>query len=987
MAERDVEVPRAGPSDSITQLVERPIAARVREDVDRAAGAALIGCAAAAAGEIVATVAAAPARPELGTLARLLLLDLSLFALLFLVLVPLLSLAGIAIRLGLWAASGARARSWRGLVPAALRHEGPRPLAAWMWAAVAGGALFVAASTRLTLLLTGSFREQTLAALLLAGLHIVLAGLSLALAWVIAQLLGRLARRLHRPLGRMSPVGHPATAAATLFLLALPAAVITLRLLPQLAPLVPWRHLLSLGLLLLGAHAASHLVARRGGVLPRVRRRRLATAGVLLLAGAVLVPLTLARIGADPATKSLAVSSSPPLRSLIDGVRVATDFDRDGQGVLLGENDCAPFDAGVHRLARDIPDNGVDENCDGRDFQLGRLPTYRSGQRMPVPDGYTGPWNVLLITVDTVRYDHTTMGGYPERTGRDTTPRMAELARRSVSFTFANAPSAGTMASIPAILTSRFFHSGIALDEKVPRGKPPRLLPQNLLLSELFDKAGYRTGAILTHEYFNDWGMEQGFDTYDNELGKKHDPYSVTSARLTDRALAWIGGSAEDRWFLWLHYLDPHGRYVAHPGEVSYGSSEEDLYDGELAFTDKHIGRLLDELARLPGAERTIVVLTSDHGDGFNEHGFINHGFALYRELLHVPLIVYVPNIEPREVPGPVSPIDIFPTLVDLCRLPAPPELAIEGESLVPQLFYRQDARKRIVFAETNAPRPLRAAVSDRYKLVHDIVQNVYELYDLRADPWEKKNLWPGKDPSGFATMKGYLDDWLERVYYARDPGANQVMHKLDGVLLDEPPQPAFRVDGAAYDEGRIEVLGWELARGTGRGPGGGKGPLPPGDKAEIAVYFRAADRPSADYQVQVIVRPTAAEGAARTAAARSPVRTPAGGLLPTTRWRPGEVVRDTARLRIPATWGGAGGGTAEVGLRLTGKDRRAAAPRGPAMAGEPDTLLLGTIQIAPAQKPVPGPAPGKATPPAPGLAPRKPTPPATGPGKPAASR
>src|SRR5690606_10086386 len=266
---------------------------------------------------------------------------------------------------------------------------------------------------------------------------------------------------------------------------------------------------------------------------------------------------------------------------------------------------------------------------------------------------------------------------------------LAELAARSVSFSFANAPSAGTMASVPAILTSRFFHSGIALDEKVPRGSPPRLRPQNLLIAELFDKAGYETGAITTHEYFNDWGMEQGFDTYDNELGKKRDPYGVTSDRLTDRALAWIGPRSDKRWFLWLHYLDPHGRYVAHPGEVSFGTSEEDLYDGELAFTDKHIGRLLDELGRLPGAERTVIVLTSDHGDGFNEHGFINHGFALYRELLHVPLIVFVPNVEPRVVPGPVSPLDIMPTLIDLCGLEPPPGASFEGESLVPQLFYR----------------------------------------------------------------------------------------------------------------------------------------------------------------------------------------------------------------------------------------------------------------------------------------------------------
>ncbi len=394
------------------------------------------------------------------------------------------------------------------------------------------------------------------------------------------------------------------------------------------------------------------MFARRGALLPQAARPRLAVLGGILFGAALIMPVTLVVVGAEPATKSLAVSASPPLRTVIDVLRRATDFDRDGYGTLLGENDCAPFEKAVHPLARDVPDNGVDENCDGRDFELGRVPSYRKGVHMPVPEGFRQKWNVLLVTIDTVRYDHTTMGGYGRRTGRETTPRLAELARRSVSFTFANAPSAGTMASVPAILTSKFFHSGIALDEKnIKRGFPPKLKDQNLLVSEMFKAAGYRTGAILTHEWFGEWGLEQGWDSYDN-LVPKSDPYGVTSDRLTDAALNWIGQRAGDQWFLWLHYIDPHGRYVAHPGETSYGSSEEDLYDGELAFTDKHLGRLLDEMARLPGADRTIIALTSDHGDGFNEHGFINHGQALYRELLHVPLIVFVPNLTPREVAG-----------------------------------------------------------------------------------------------------------------------------------------------------------------------------------------------------------------------------------------------------------------------------------------------------------------------------------------------
>lgn len=623
---------------------------------------------------------------------------------------------------------------------------------------------------------------------------------------------------------------------------------------PPLQPHVPWRHLLAA--VAFGAGAVSS--ARWASRAPRVSLSALGLGLALGFGG----------LGAEPSTKSLAVSHSPPLASLIALVRKAHDVDGDGYGTLLGENDCAPFDSRVHPLARELPDNGVDENCDGRDLRLESLMAESAGRRLPVPEGFRGDYNVLLLTLDSVRYDHTSLGGHAARRGRDTTPNLARLAARSASFAFANAPSAGTMASVPSILTSKFFHSGIALDEKVTPGMPPRLEPENVLLAELMKRKGYATGAILGHVYFADFGLQQGFDSYDNELGRAHDPHAVTSDRLTDKAIAWIGERGERKWFLWVHYLDPHAHYVPHPGYPSFGSSEEDRYDGELAFTDHHVGRLLE---RVP--ERTVIVVTADHGDGFLEHGFTNHGQALYFELLHVPLVVHVPGIEPRVIEGPVSPIDLVPTLADLSDVDVS-DLSFEGESLVPQLFYRQDAKSRAVYAETNWPRVLRAVVTDRHKLVYRLEDNVYELFDLEADPREQKNLWPSAAGPSFEPLRRRLDDWLERVYYARDVRSNQVMAKLDGVLLKERPKPAFPLRGVRLDQGRVEVLGFDVQ--------------PP---AKVSVYVHVVARPSAGWQLEL-----EAVGPGGASARKPPLTT----IFPPSRWRVGELVRSDFDLALP---------------------------------------------------------------------------------------
>ena len=463
--------------------------------------------------------------------------------------------------------------------------------------------------------------------------------------------------------------------------------------------------------------------------------------------------------------------------------------------------------------------------------------------------------------------------------------------------TQSQAPSAGTMASIPAILTSRFFHSGISLGPD-RKGQPPVVLPENVTLPEILKDHGYATAAITTHDYFEDWGLDQGVDAYDNSLGMPPEPRRSPAPQATDKAIETITRMAagEKPWFLWVHYIDPHGRYVAHPGGVSFGTTEEDLYDGELAFTDEHLGRLLAWLEQSPEGDSTVVVITSDHGDGFNEHGTINHGFSLYFELLHVPLIIRVPGVAPRVVPGVVSNLDVLPTLAELTAAPIG-DLLLEGESLAPQLFHDRDARDRVVFAETNAPEPIRAAITSTHKLVYSIKSNHYQLFDLVADPTEQRNLW-GKDIAASSRMKALLDEWLDRVYYSRDPGSQAEQRRRQKFMLAERPTPRRPLEGQFA--GQIRVLGFDV--GT---PVAGK-------DLDVTCYFEALTDGTTVYRAElallgdddkIIVRQEKAFG---------------DGVFPTSRWQRGDLVKETFRLKLPA---GHTGGT--LRLSLLDPDRR----------------------------------------------------------------
>ena len=809
--------------------------------------------------------------------------------------------------------AAARDRGWCSPRPPS---DGVRPGVPRLWALLATVGTAGLLVQRATLWASVHFQERELTSIVIALFAIVAFALAVPLRRVFGVASELAAAALAPMLGIANPLGRWRAAAFAWTALVGAAFAACWYVLPQSRSVLPVRLAISAAAIALGMGYGALLH-------PRLRRRRRKRTALAIAAVAcALEVMTLWKWGADVEAKYVAITASPAFDQLIKLVRAANDLDRDGFGSLLGENDCAPLDGSIHPGAIDLPDDGIDQNCDGRDFSLRPAPA-PTGPQLAVPAEFKRDWNILFITIDTVRYDHTTFGGYKDSPKkRDTTPRLAEFVKRSTSFTFCNAPSAGTMASIPAILTSKFFHSGIALDETPKPGNPPRIKPENTTLPEIMKRGGYHTGVIASHHWWNDWGMEQGVDDYDNSIGKRDDPFIVAADKVTDHIIAWVSRQQGHKWFLWAHYIDPHGRYVAHPDVVNYGSTEPDLYDAEIAWTDQQIGRLFDELVRLPSNDNTIIIITSDHGESMGEHTVPvgTHGTALYFELLHTPLVVYVPNNRPRQVGGAVSSLDIVPTIAELANIDVH-DLSFEGRSLVPQIFYGKEDHERIVFSETNAPTPLRAAISEAYKLIFNVQANLYELYDLRVDPGEKTNLATGSPPA-LAQMKAALDDWLERVVYARDPKFNQATKMMADLVLPGPPKPPVTT---AQTLDTFDILGIGFADKTPHATAG--------SRVEIHVYFHVRERTHASYRFTLVVWPVDAStwkpSDPPPTATRSPGHVPGEGLFPTDRWRANEYIRERFAVAIPADWHG---------------NALAVALESSADANHPTTIVLGTL-------------------------------------------
>lgn len=366
--------------------------------------------------------------------------------------------------------------------------------------------------------------------------------------------------------------------------------------------------------------------------------------------------------------------------------------------------------------------------------------------RAVAADGGTRP-NVVLIVLDTLRRDR--LGCYGAQ--RATSPAIDRLAADGVRYERAYSQAPWTTPSIGSLLTSRYPSEIGVRDERSVLGSDLVLLPESLRA------AGYATAAVVSHTFCSSrWGFDQGFERFDESNVQGHD--AVTSEGVTDRALELLAELREP-WFLWVHYFDPHFAYVGHEafdfrgpepyrGVVSDGMDfghltklrgslkERDvehlyaLYDSEIAFTDHHVGRLLDALRERGDYDDALVVLTADHGEEFLDHGRLGHAKTLYAELVHVPLVVKYPRGAPGVAAEPVALLDVHPTILAAAGVEAPPGVVGRRLDAAP-------SAERTIFAETARGGHQRMALRGSTKLVARDRKGTLEAYDVLADPRE----------------------------------------------------------------------------------------------------------------------------------------------------------------------------------------------------------------------------------------------------------
>lgn len=449
-------------------------------------------------------------------------------------------------------------------------------------------------------------------------------------------------------------------------------------------------------------------------------------------------------------------------------------------------------------------------------------------------------WNVLLVSLDTTRADH--IGCYGDEQAR--TPNIDALASRGVLFEDAVAPAPITLPSHSSLMTGKLpLAHGVRDNGLFVLGE------QHQTMAESLRDRGYRTAAaIASYPLQARFGIGQGFELFDDHITASHEDlfgqkvfpksrlyFDERQAGDVNEAIwPWLEEHHEEPFFLWLHYFDAHQPLEPPPPYDQIFA--HDPYRGEIAYADESIGTVLQRLDDLGVRERTLVIVTADHGEGLGEHREATHSMLLYQSTLHVPLIIAAPQgVAGGRVEERVSLVDVLPTVLELLEIEIP--TGVQGRSLAHHLTganAEPPSRQREVYAETLSPRlarnwgELRALFVGDHKYVHGPRP---ELYDLASDPREQHDL-VAEQPEVASGLRVRLErfvrqhavEGLDASTTLDDEGARQLqalgyLHtagqsagRLHEELRADGEPPQDHVDTiSAYSQAKAEVFAGRL--------------------------------------------------------------------------------------------------------------------------------------------------------------------------------
>jgi arylsulfatase A-like enzyme len=440
-----------------------------------------------------------------------------------------------------------------------------------------------------------------------------------------------------------------------------------------------------------------------------------------------------------------------------------TDVDRDGFSSLFGGRDCAAFARSRFPGARDVPANGLDEDCDGVDAVSGVsrrevLPKFSAHPPLGV-----GSFNVLWYIVDSLRADHLKLYGY----GFETSPTLTALSAESWVFDRAYSQSSTTALSVPSMFSGRNPAS-----MRWTRGTFPVATREEFYLSRAFSARGYLSGLAI-NDYVREHlpGIQHGFDRVlaaPAEVTWRSGDYVLSSVfQLVEQAR-----SSGKPFFVVAHVDDVHHPYAAAAGKAVpefKSTGEKAGYDAGVALFDQGLRAAVEHLRNVGVWERTVLIVTSDHGEEFGEHGGTVHSRTCYAEVVHVPLLLRIPRTAARRIAHRVALIDLAPTLLELLGMgTSPPPL--DGQSLfIPAFESNVVDPERPIFCticQVLVGRPpfyTRSVRSGRWSLFQDAKGGRTELYDLLKDPGERFDLGEsGTHRSVAADLRQALSGELE---------------------------------------------------------------------------------------------------------------------------------------------------------------------------------------------------------------------------------